>query len=109
MIPSLVKESSVERRAVLLGMGLGFSRFLITMGVLAVVGWSYTVWGSAESPLRHLLRPGMALMILGVLSEQIVLVWIRRATTLERQGSYLFSEDTIERLAVGEEEGEHRD
>ncbi len=60
-------------------------RFLVWIGLILLAAWSYSVWGSEYSPLRHLLVP--ALIALGIalviqLFVYVALKWLRRAAVL---------------------------
>lgn len=54
------------KRCILAAVLHGVSRFLILLGVLCLVGWSYTLWGMPGSPLGVLFWPGVILLVLAV-------------------------------------------
>lgn len=69
-------------RSMMLGIGLGLARFFLTVGILFLVAWSYSLWGSAGTPLRHLLAPAIVLIGAGIIARMIlreILHWTRRA------------------------------
>lgn len=56
----------IERRSLLIALVQAVARLMTMMGVLLLTLWSYSVWGSDESPLARLLFPGLLLLALGI-------------------------------------------
>lgn len=81
-------ERILRRRALLAGLAQALSRFSMLLGVLLLVAWSYSIWGSEVSPLGALLVPAVVLMVLSILIRLVlgwVLRWIRRAVAIDRR------------------------
>jgi hypothetical protein len=67
-------EGLLRRRALIAGLLKAAGRFLSLLGVLLLSAWSYSLWGSIDTPLRSLLIPGVVLLaggwLLGVVLER---------------------------------------
>ncbi len=58
-------------------------RLLRWTGVFFLIAWSYSIWGSPESPLRFLLLPGLGLLVISLVLQYLqgrMLGWIYRAS-----------------------------
>jgi hypothetical protein len=65
---------ALQRRAFLAALLQAAGRFLTLLGVLALCGWSYSLWGSGETPLKSMLIPGLVLLaggwVVGILFDK---------------------------------------
>lgn len=79
---------SMRRRSLAIGLVLATGRFLMLVGVLGMVAWSYSIWGSELSPLRHLLVPSLVMVAVSIVIRLALLKtvrWMGRAMRLERR------------------------
>lgn len=70
-------------RAIVSGMTLGLARSLNLLGLVLLVAWTYSRWGSERSPLAVLLWPALILIALSWLlrlTSRAWMPWMKRAT-----------------------------
>lgn len=80
----------MQARQLFVGLGLAVDWFFWLLGILLLTAWSYSVWGSASSPLRHLFWPGVGLMLVSVVIRLVlrgVMRWTHRTLQLQRRRS----------------------
>lgn len=86
-IPRKVRRS-IRRRSHAIAGVIALGRFFMMLGVLGLVAWSYALWGSEATPLRHLFWPAIALIFVSVIIRMALLrwvAWIRRALRLQKK------------------------
>lgn len=86
-IPRKVRRS-IRRRSHAIAAVIALGRFFMLLGVLGLVAWSYALWGSEATPLRHLFWPAIALIVASVAIRLGVLrwvAWMRRALRLQKK------------------------
>ncbi|MBI1291595.1 hypothetical protein GC173_10180 [bacterium] len=69
-------EALLRRRSLTAGILKAVGRFLSIVGVLMLCGWSYSLWGSAETPMKGLLIPGLVFLaggwLVGITLERVL-------------------------------------
>jgi hypothetical protein len=88
-IPMRVSRAITWRSAIV-GTALAISRFFLLSSLLLLTAWSYSLWGSENSPLRHLLFPALILLLLSLLIRLViieVMEWTHRAVRVQNRRS----------------------
>lgn len=84
-LPSRVRRA-VHKNSMYIGMVMAVARFLTLLGWLLLAAWSYSIWGSTASPLRHLLIPSAVAFIVAIIVRialSRLTAWTRRAIRVQ--------------------------
>ena len=81
-------QRTLRRRSFIAGLLLALARFFLLLGMIFLVLWSYSVWGSTPSPLGALLWPAW-ILIAASLGLRLFFGWyakvLHRAERIERR------------------------
>lgn len=93
---------SLAGRVVLVALLIGLSRGLFAGGLMALVAWTYVLWGSESSPLRHLLQPALLAIATGILMGQIVRLVLTWGRPMRSPAEVIFGGDTLDKITLDE-------
>lgn len=65
-------ERLLRSRSILMAVLKAVGRFFSVLGTVLLTVWSYSIWGSAASPLSALLVPGLVCLLLGILTGVVL-------------------------------------
>ncbi|MCC6547574.1 hypothetical protein IT570_10440 [Candidatus Sumerlaeota bacterium] len=94
---------TAHRRSLWIGLGMAIARLVMFFGVVMLVAWSYSIWGSEHSPLAGLLLPGLALIGVSLLMRFVLYEltrWLARLLLLERRRVDLHRQIRTSREAI---------
>ena len=94
---------AAHRRSLWIGFAMAVARLVMFFGVVMLVAWSYSIWGSEQSPLAALLIPGLFFIGLSILLRVILSQlthWLARLLLLERRRIDLHRQIRTSREAI---------
>ncbi len=76
----------VNRRSLAIGITFALCRFLNLVAAVLLLGWSYSIWGSPDTPMRALLYPAIGILVVSFLLRvgvQRLVAWTWRACQVQ--------------------------
>lgn len=74
----------LARFSVLTGFAFALTKMIEILALIALTGWSYSVWGNDLSPLRYLLMPGLWLIASAIILRGLGWLFMHRTTHWHR-------------------------